>query len=462
MNEEPKARSSINLDELERQLREASRNQAFRASDTEKFVAQRQVDRTTDYSVASEERSDFRAGSGWVEEAPEVDQHAESEASPPFSTDERAGQVPPPFLTGPRDGRFPDVGALPDEVNQGRSWRSIFLVAFLTVLIVSGGYAYLYMSRTNSPSTELSDVPVIKADTNPTRVKPEASAPEPASPAGSELFTRQQSDDEKPAVVISTKEQPVDLRASGEVIPEADQSDATLSVSPGNSSASSAISTPDTASKPQTQALASVKSVRTVTVRADGSIIDPSGILEPSSSPSNAITSPTEPLSNTTSTPNATADQITVVGDAKPTAEPEQLTFVSVPLPPIRPSDVDAEELTIDPLAEVSGLLAETQEGTVTEPTADAAPFESVQPASGLYSVQFGAPASDAEARALVDRVKARLGDAGAGLEMGIFKGENSGKTVFRVRVVNLARADGQALCDSYLAQGGQCFVTRN
>ena len=58
--------------------------------------------------------------------------------------------------------------------------------------------------------------------------------------------------------------------------------------------------------------------------------------------------------------------------------------------------------------------------------------------------------------------MKARLGDAGAGLEMGIFKGENSGKTVFRVRVVNLARADGQALCDSYLAQGGQCFVTRN
>ena len=78
MNEEPKARSSINLDELERQLREASRKQAFRASDTEKFVAQRQVDSTTDYSVASEERSDFRAGSGWVEEAPEVDQHAES------------------------------------------------------------------------------------------------------------------------------------------------------------------------------------------------------------------------------------------------------------------------------------------------------------------------------------------------------------------------------------------------
>lgn len=462
MNEEPKARSSINLDELERQLREASRNQAFRVSDPEKFVVQRPVDRTTDYSVTSDERSDFRAGSGWTNDPSEIDQQTENDASQLYSTNERADQVPPPFLTGPREGRFPDVGAIPDMVNQGRSWRSIFLVAFLTVLIVSGGYAYLYMSRTNSLSTELSDVPVIKADTNPTRVKPEASAPESSSPAGSELFTRQQSDDEKPAVVISTKEQPVDLRASGEVVPEADQSDATLSVSPGNSTANSAISAPDTASKPQTPALAPVKSVRTVTVRADGSIIDPSGILDSGAAPSSATIPPAEPLSSSPLIPSAAADQKTEAVDLAPTSNIQQLTLVSVPLPPIRPSDADPEGILTDPLAEVSGLLAETPQATITESGTDPAPSGSIQPLSGLFSVQFGAPATDAEARALVDRVKVRLGDAVEGREMGIFKGENSGKTVFRVRVVNVERADGQALCDAYLAQGGQCFVTRN
>lgn len=462
MNEEPKARSSINLDELERQLREASRNQAFRSSDAEKFSVQQPIDRSTDYSVTSNERSDFRTGSGWTHDLSEVDQHAESDASTSLSTNEQADQVPPPFLTGQKEGRFPDVGAIPDVVSQGRSWRSIFLVAFLTVLIVSGGYAYMYMSKNTSLSTDLGDVPLIKADPSPTRVKPEATATEASPPAGSELFSNKQSEDEKPAVVNSTKEQPVDLRASGEIVPEAAQTDANLSVSDGNSSSNSASSGSSSVAKPQTPALAPVKSVRTVTVRADGSIIDPSGILENGAAPSSVANPSTDPLTSNPLTPSAPADQKTDTVDPAPTSNIEQLTLVSVPLPPIRPSDADPDGISIDPLAEVSGLLAETPETTTTEPGTDPAPSGSIQLLSGLFSVQFGAPATDADARALVDRVKARLSDAVEGREMGIFKGENNGKTVFRVRVVNVERADGQALCDSYLALGGQCFVTRN
>lgn len=462
MNEEPKARSSINLDELERQLREASRNQAFRASDPEKFAVQRSVDRTTDYSVTADERADFRAGTGWTHDPAEVDQQEEGDASPLLSTSERSDLVPPPFLTGQREGRFPDVGVIPDVVNEGRSWRSIFLVTFLIVLIVSGGYAYMYMSKNTSVTTDLSEVPLIKADPSPTRVKPVETAPESSQPAGSELFSRQQSDDEKPAVVISTKEQPVDLRASGEISPEAAQTDANLSVSDGNSSSNSANSGSSSVANPQTPALAPVKSVRTVTVRADGSIIDPSGILDSGAAPSSATNPPAEPLSSNPLVPSAPADKMSDSVDSAPTSNIQQLTLVSVPLPPKRPSDADPEGRLPDPLAEVSGLLAETPDATVKESGSDPAPSESIQPLSGLFSVQFGAPASDAEARALVDRVKARLGDAVEGLEMGIFKGENNGKTVFRVRVINLDRADGQALCDSYVAQGGQCFVTRN
>lgn len=67
MNEEPKARQSINLDELERQLREASRNEAFRKAVSEQNINPHIYNPAFfDEETGSNEDGTFQTGTNWL------------------------------------------------------------------------------------------------------------------------------------------------------------------------------------------------------------------------------------------------------------------------------------------------------------------------------------------------------------------------------------------------------------
>ena len=463
MSEEPKARPSINLDELERQLREASRNQAFRKTVADQN-SNSDVDETGYLAEGSSVRlkDDLRTENRWSDDLLGDTIVVAKGSNSSFEQIETEPELrgPPPFLMGSRDDRFPEVGSGSDTVTGTRSWRSIFLIAFFSMLVVASAYAYLQVGKETGSTSDTGIVPVIKADPSPARVKPEASADSGKSAVGQELFSSKNNVEEDPAVVVSSKEQPVDLSAkkqTEEVQSNGLQTNAgTEPINQGQGADQLASNVPQVNNQP--------KSVRTVRVQADGTIIDPAGILK--APPVNASSVPSTGLKNSTdvpaTVPNLAAAPSSVAIDPEVSEIQATNSMGAVPLPPVRPSNLDMESVTGDPIEAVSGLLANTPENTaLSTPTETENP---VQPTltAGLFSVQFGAPATESEARALTDRVKARLTEALAGTEIGIFKGENSGKTVFRVRVVNVTKADGQSLCDNYIAQGGQCFVTRN
>ena len=133
MSEEPKARPSINLDELERQLREASRNQAFRKTVSDQN-SNSDDDETGYLADGSNVRSqeDFRIGNRWSDDSLGDKIVVSKGVNSSFEQIEAEPELrgPPPFLMGSRDDRFPEVGSGSDTVTGTRSWRSIFLIAF--------------------------------------------------------------------------------------------------------------------------------------------------------------------------------------------------------------------------------------------------------------------------------------------------------------------------------------------
>ena len=470
MNEEPKARPSINLDELERQLREASRNQAFRQGGAE-------YPSYPDKELAGEKGFEIEPlgterrveGVNWQSGQSGSDAPYGGVSDGPFSQNEAGtqGQFPPSFLMSGREDRFPEVGSVPENVGPERSWRSVFVIAVLILFIVSGVYGYLHLSKDTNVSGVSDKVPVIKADTNPTRVKPEV-PPDAAKPAtGPDLFSNKENTEGAPAVVVSSKEQPVDLSAKSQTSePSAGQSSTgdgitTNQTGVGGKASSSASVGEATA---QGAAVAGPKPVRTVTVRADGTIIDPAGVLKlpPTSTPPASPADVSTQIDQVTGTQETATNQPEIASTSVASEVEKVNSGSSVPLPPRRPSDLDAEAVASDPIEAVSGLLDNVPENSTNVATSSPDTTAAVALTAGAFSVQFGAPATDSEARALIGRVKTRLGDALADTEIGVFKGENSGRTVFRVRIVNVSKSDGQELCDRYIASGGQCFVTRN
>jgi cell division protein FtsN len=88
------------------------------------------------------------------------------------------------------------------------------------------------------------------------------------------------------------------------------------------------------------------------------------------------------------------------------------------------------------------------------------APAASTAPVSG-YSVQLGVRTSEAEAQAAFKQMQGKFSQL-SGKPALIRQAEVSGKTIYRVRVGPLAKAEATTLCTELQGAGGQCFVAKN
>jgi cell division septation protein DedD len=91
-----------------------------------------------------------------------------------------------------------------------------------------------------------------------------------------------------------------------------------------------------------------------------------------------------------------------------------------------------------------------------------AASSEKIEAGSGDYGVQFGAPASENEARTMIANLKKSSPKTFDGLSFVVQKAYNNGRTIFRVRVIGLAREGAISLCEQMKSSGTQCFVAKN
>jgi hypothetical protein len=81
---------------------------------------------------------------------------------------------------------------------------------------------------------------------------------------------------------------------------------------------------------------------------------------------------------------------------------------------------------------------------------------------SGSYAVQLAAPATDKEAQSASARLQAKYAHALGGLQPTIHQADVNGRSIYRVRVNGMAKADAVALCQKLKASGGDCFVARD
>jgi SPOR domain len=248
---------------------------------------------------------------------------------------------------------------------------------------------------------------------------------------------------------------------------------------------------PEVKAVPKASQSADTKPVRTVTLRPDGATTASPVSIE-SSPPAHApnqpagygpvamkdtvrIEQPVKTDSMTKHFPATAPSQIVVVrreatGDAMAADSREQF----LPEPPVKPNgaatDPKSPRAATDPIlaSEAPGEAARqsfnrvlhTIGGLIGQKNPPAAQSDSVFAPAG-WGVQLAAPRSETEAKSDVRRLSAQYASTLKGTKIGVHKAVVDGVTVFRLRVVDLSKADASALCARLKDDGGSCFLAR-
>ena len=233
------------------------------------------------------------------------------------------------------------------------------------------------------------------------------------------------------------------------------------------------------------------RTVRTVTVRPDGTIVSRDGQaptpqeLEPVSI--TPITSPTLGITPAPVTPSATSDPSRVVTSV-PIVQPDQTAAnqaePSVATPEPAPTVAEAtpepvvetapEPTVVEPL-EVAGTRPTPRPATppvtvvtpapTPQPVAQPAPqpvAEAVPSTSSPFAVQISSQRSQAAAQQTYANLSRQYPSVLDGRGVDIRRAEIEGRGVFyRVRIPAQTRNEAITICENLKASGGSCFVTR-
>lgn len=356
-------------------------------------------------------------------------------------------------------------------------WKAAALASVAVLVSATGLYAWFSsggVSRLNSADGP----PIVVADSEPVKIVPENPGGKTVPNQDKAVYDRvaggaPQTPTQKS--LISSSEEPMDVvqrtltpenfptvRAEDEdmLVEEADER-----LQPGVGSETAATD------NPAADANVSLRKVRTMIVRPDGSLVArevpesaPAAPQQQTAArlPAAAPAQPAAPEVSTEALSQAAAS--TVTETAARTARPAGND--RAPLPAQRPAEQP-----------VNIVGAVTNEGNIRQAPAQppqqqqaavtpAAPSQTA-PASaaippGTYVVQIASLPSQAEAEKSYRSMSAKYGGIIGGKGVDIKAADIPGKgTYYRVRVVAGAKADADALCGKLKAAGGSCLVTR-
>ncbi len=296
------------------------------------------------------------------------------------------------------ESQYLDYGAEEEAGEESGGLRRYFrpwhAVAAISAIAI-GSIAWGFAHRAGSPDSR--EIAVINAPEGPVKVKPAAEADQDTADAsGAAVLDRKESVPVKQ--VVTHQEQAVDPT----VAPKAVQ----LGDGPVDA--------------PHEPAAAQPRKVKTVTIRPDGSRVDDAA-LPP------AVTRDANPPADASAVRGGTPK-----AESRPATTPQATAKPKAP--PKAPAKVAATE---------SLVVGESE-----------APAPA---ATGGYAVQFGAAATEAEARTLVKTVSTKYGVKAT------YKPAQVGdRTVYRVRVAGVSKDSAAAICSKVKASGGNCFVASN
>ena len=124
----------------------------------------------------------------------------------------------------------------------------------------------------------------------------------------------------------------------------------------------------------------------------------------------------------------------------------------TTPATPARPSATPRVDKAAKPKApqKVAAVAPEAEEK---------APASTQKVATGGFSVQFGAAASEAEAHALVTKVATKYASQLGGHKPTFKVAKVGDKTVYRVRASGMSKESAASVCGNVKSSGGSCFV---
>jgi hypothetical protein len=358
-----------------------------------------------------------------------------------------------------------DAPALPEEPQQ-KSRKSLIVVGAVLGVAIVGVAGALTFGGGNLGRTS-GEPPIVKADAGPNKVAPQSPGGLEVPNQNKQIYERTQGDAN--SKIVNREEQPIDVRQAARVV----------LAPPGQAGVN-----PNTAaSPPPVPGLGEPRRVRTVSVRPDGSIVgDDSAAPAPvptrvASAPPIPIAAPPAPAP-VAPPPVAAAPAPVVSAPATPastatTPAPAQVMAPAVPPPRPRDARPATTTATTAPRPLETATTASTPEkqqqrlASVAPPPSTPAVTPAPTPApaattsSGGFAVQLAVRPSEREARDAFDQFSRRYTELG-GMQPIIRRAEVNGSTIYRVRVGPLGRDDAVSLCERLKSSGGQCFVARN
>ncbi|MEJ6783084.1 SPOR domain-containing protein [Aminobacter sp. Piv2-1] len=333
--------------------------------------------------------------------------------------------------------------------------RGLMIAAIVGAVAVVGGIGALALSFGGSDGA---DTPVVlKADDGPMKVRPEnpggAIVPNQDNKVYDRVAGGSATATPTQEKLVANTEEPIDVvaqeaeaRANDNVAAGGEQAAAPKS----EDRVQQAIEADQPVSDDETAAVAPRK-VRTMVVRPDGSLVPRE---DPAPAPQVAAAEPADPAPQRVAEPGAEATGTVPSATAKPAlapvapAKPAQSaeTPASAPIAPQRPS-----EQPVNVVGEVK-----------PDQVAALAPAAPATAAAGAWAMQIASQPSEEAAKSTYQDLLRRYNGVLNGREVSIVKAEIAGKgTFWRVRVPAGTRNDAVALCESYKAAGGNCFVSK-
>jgi len=360
-----------------------------------------------------------------------------------------------------------EAAAAAQQSGAGRSGKAFYALGGVAVIgLLAVGATFAISGRSDTGAGK--PVPVIAARTDPAKEKP-------ANPGGIEipdqnkqiLASRTSAPETKPAQVVNTTEQPIDLN-------QVTKRDAVRVITPSPYPVQPA---PVEPSAPEAGEAKRVQSVRL----SDPVIPAPAAAARaPTPVPSPAVTPPMRPVVAAAATPASPVTPQTPpakietrpVTAANPAA-PASAPAAPGPRPPQTATAPRQNNAPLNLLNPAPKAAAPAPKQTASAPAVQPVmPAPKVQPpqatpaqvanaGSGGFAVQLAWRPTEADARSASSQLASRYAGALGGRPGSVVMGENSGKPVYRVRVNGFAQADAVSACEKIRAAGGDCFVTR-
>ena len=342
--------------------------------------------------------------------------------------------------------------------------RGLLVAAVIGAVAVVGGLGAYALSPGGKGS---SDAPaIVKADNQPIKVKPEnpggtvipnqdnkvydavGKSAKPSEPTQQKLVT----DVEEPMDVAAKQPESrvVDLSpAADAAAPAADQAAAPMPKSEDRIEPAAAPQAG--AAGNQETAVVTPRKVRTMVVKPDGSLV-------PREDPAPAKVAAAEPADPAPQHVDPSGDQ---TGAVAPVAQDKPAA--AAPMPDSTPAESKAQSRTTPSVAPIAPQRpADQPVDIVGEVKPDQVAAIDQSAGAGSWSMQIASQPTAESAQKTYEDLARRYASVLDGRGVNIVKAEIAGKgTFYRVRVPASSRNDAVALCTSYKAAGGNCFVSK-